>query len=73
MYCLGGLIRQAIVRIGSILKNLKFWTHSNSSSHDTRDIKVSLGPHEAFEEGKGMYELQVRRTLFYARVPSQLF
>lgn len=37
------------------------------SSHDTRDIKVSLGSVEAFEEGKGVYELQVRRS-FLMRV-----
>lgn len=73
-YCLGGLIRQVTVQVGSILKNLDlFGAHSNSSSHDTRDIKVSLGPHEAFEEGEGVYELQVRTKLSYARVPSQFF
>ena len=52
-YCLGGLIREVTVQVvGSVLKNMNlFGARSNSSSHDTRDIKVSLGPHEAFEEG----------------------
>jgi hypothetical protein len=73
-YCLGSLIRQVTVQVGSILKNSNlFGAHSNSSSHDTRDIEVSFGPLEAFEEGKGVYELQVRTKLSYACVLFQLF